>query len=393
MRLLFITTSYPSKKYPSSGIFVHLLAKSLQDLGHDIKIITPADDEKHGCEIFDDIEIHRVWYAPKHMRILAQRPGGIPVAIKEKPYILVMAPFLILFMAVKIAKMSRYYNVIHGHWEISGFIWRISNINKSDCRFLLTLRGENVAYMKDTFIKRLFLNFILKNAFSLTSVSNSLTNKLKEILHDSNLSLPVYSIRNGVDKRFFSLLYPPIIYPIKILYIGSLILRKRVDILIKSCKMALDNGALFNLTIIGDGIEKEKTLKIIESENLSNYVKVLPSVNRMYIYDIMEKFHCLALFSSSEGCPNVVIEAMAAGRAILATNLPGVIELMGDSACGYIAPVDDVQALSNIILQACKKPELLKNMGERARARIQQLGLSWEKTARSYEEIYQRMLQ
>ena len=82
MRLLFITTSYPSKKYPSSGIFVHLLAKSLQELGHDIRIITPADDEKHGYEIFDDIEIHRVWYAPKRMRILAQRPGGIPAAIK-----------------------------------------------------------------------------------------------------------------------------------------------------------------------------------------------------------------------------------------------------------------------------------------------------------------------
>ena len=107
----------------------------------------------------------------------------------------------------------------------------------------------------------------------------------------------------------------------------------------------------------------------------------------------MEKFHCLVLFSSSEGCPNVVIEAMAAGRAILATNLPGVIELMGDSACGYTAPVDDVQALSNIILQACKEPGLLKSMGERARARIQQLGLSWEKTARSYEEIYQSMMQ
>ncbi len=48
MRLLLIATSYPSKRNPSSGIFVHLLAKSLKDIGHDIKVITPADNEKHG---------------------------------------------------------------------------------------------------------------------------------------------------------------------------------------------------------------------------------------------------------------------------------------------------------------------------------------------------------
>src|SRR5262250_2346914 len=102
MRLLFITTSYPSKKYPSSGIFVHLLTKSLKDRGHDIKVITPADDEKHGCEIYEDIEIHRVWYAPKRMRLLAQRPGGMPAAVKEKPYLWIAAPFLLLFMALKV---------------------------------------------------------------------------------------------------------------------------------------------------------------------------------------------------------------------------------------------------------------------------------------------------
>ena len=393
MRLLFITTSYPSKTNPSSGIFVHLLVRSLKDLGHDIRVITPAGNEQHGFEIFEGIEVHRVWYAPKRMRLLAQRPGGISAAVKKNPYLFITAPFLVLFMAMKVLKMSSSHDVIHGNWEISGFIYRIAKINKINNKFLLTLRGEKILLMKSSFLKRIIYNFILKKSFFITTTSDNLSIKLKEILYKFNIFTTIHTIRNGIDKRFFSLQYPPITYPIKILYIGSLISGKRVDVLIMACKIAIDKGASLELTIIGDGVEKENIFKIIERENLNAYVKILGTVEPIYIYGIMEKFHCLALFSASEGCPNVVIEAMAAGRAILATNLPGVIELMGGSGCGYTAPVDDVCALSNIILQACEQPELLKYMGERARARIAQLGLNWEKTARSYEEIYERMLQ
>lgn len=134
-------------------------------------------------------------------------------------------------------------------------------------------------------------------------------------------------------------------------------------------------------------------MDIIEREKLKNYIRIIPSIEPRYVPDMMENFHCLVLFSCAEGKPNVVIEAMAAGRAILATDLPGIIELIGESRCGYTASVDNIHELSNIILEACKSPEILREMGKRARERIQQLELSWEKTARSYEEIYQRMIQ
>src|SRR5262249_25213423 len=214
MRILFITTSYPSKMHPSSGIFIHLLAKYLKDIGHEIKVITPADDEKHGFEIFEGIEIHRVWYAPKCIRLLAQRPGGIPVSIKEKPYLLIVVPFLILFMAIKTAKIGIISDVIHGHWEISAFIYRILNIKKLNKKFLLTLRGENIIHIKNSLVKRLFFKFISKKIHYLTSVDNNLSINIKEVLYNYGIYIPVYTIKNGVDKRFFSLRYPSITYPV-----------------------------------------------------------------------------------------------------------------------------------------------------------------------------------
>ena len=88
------------------------------------------------------------------MRLLAQRPGGISAAVKKNPYLFITAPFLVLFMAMKVLKMSRSHDVIHGNWEISGFIYRIANINKINNKFLLTLRGEKILLMKSSFLKK-----------------------------------------------------------------------------------------------------------------------------------------------------------------------------------------------------------------------------------------------
>lgn len=267
MRLLFVTTSYPSRKNPSSGIFIHLLAKALKNLGHDTKIVTPADDEKYGVEIFDDIEVHRVWYAPKSLRILAQKSGGILASIKEKPYLLTIIPFLVLFMVIKITKLSKSCDVIHNNWIISGFLSRISSFRKFNSPNLLTLRGRDLESIKNIFIGKSILKNILKHSYAVTAVSDDLTHKINKELHYYNIHLPVYTITNGVDQKFFTLRYPYTIHPVRFIYIGSLIPGKRVDVLIKSCKIALDKGASFHLTIVGDGMDKKELWISLKEKN------------------------------------------------------------------------------------------------------------------------------
>lgn len=392
MRLLFITTSYPSRKYPSAGIFVHLLAKSLKNIGHDVQVITPADEEKSGVEVLDGIAVHRVWYAPKRLRILAQRPGGIPAILKTRPYLALMLPLLCLAMALKIARMQNTCDLIHGHWMISSvFIW-LGNVRRLRKSFVLTCRQHEFDMISMDFIKNFFIKKCLLTASHIVSVSENLTHILENILSIYKKTTSLSTIPNGVDAKFFNIGYPDFYKEtIHILYIGSIIPRKRVDILIKACKIALDAGCRLQLTIVGDGTDKLKIVNLIDEYDLGAVVNLEKSVAPSKIPLVMQKCHCLALFSTSEGRPNVVIEAMAAGRAILATALPGIQELLGDSGGGYLAPVDDMHALSHMIITACREPERLRYMGEKARQRIRQLGLSWETTARAYEQIYHRI--
>jgi glycosyltransferase involved in cell wall biosynthesis len=77
----------------------------------------------------------------------------------------------------------------------------------------------------------------------------------------------------------------------------------------------------------------------------------------------------IGVFSSrSEGCPNGVLECMAAGLAIAATDIEGVREVVGSSE--LLAPVGDADALSHTILKLASDPVLCMTFGAQNRKRI-----------------------
>ncbi len=387
MRIVFLTTSYPSKAYPASGIFVHALATSLQALGHVITVITPADDAQAGTEKYENITVHRVWYAPACLRTLAQKPGGMLNAIKFRRYALMLLPLLMLAMLIRTLRMQSQYDVLHCHWLVSGCIGALANVRKNR-KLLLTIRGEEMALVNTKPLLARLAAWIFQHVHAITTVSPSLSQTTRAFADCHKIPCAVYTIANGVSSIFFHLPFPPHDQHIQIVYLGSLIPRKRVTTLVQACVLALEQRAKFHLTVFGDGPDLAVIQNLIEANNATAHIRLQPAVPPHKVHDVLQNCHCLALFSSAEGRPNVVIEAMAAGRAILATDLPGIVELLGNVECGYVAPVDDVQALSRIIVRVCATPALLQDMGMRARERIKQLALTWENTAHQYARLY-----
>jgi len=80
----------------------------------------------------------------------------------------------------------------------------------------------------------------------------------------------------------------------------------------------------------------------------------------------------LGVFSSrSEGCPNGILECMAAGLAVVATEIPGIREAVGPDGDRFLAPPGDAGALATQIVRLALKPELRAQVGELSRGRIQ----------------------
>jgi glycosyltransferase involved in cell wall biosynthesis len=76
--------------------------------------------------------------------------------------------------------------------------------------------------------------------------------------------------------------------------------------------------------------------------------------------------------ADSEGCPNVIMEAMACGRAVVATDAGDIPHLVDDGKTGFVVPREDETALAGRMTTLLENPELCRRMGDAGRARAEQ---------------------
>ncbi len=118
------------------------------------------------------------------------------------------------------------------------------------------------------------------------------------------------------------------------------------------------------LVILGDGPMHDDIIGIAEELGLRERVHLLGFRNNPA--DYVAHADVFVLTSLFEGFPNVVAEALALGRTVVATDAPGgAAEILQDGACGFLAPVGDVDAVARAIQSALEQPIAQ----ERARAR------------------------
>ena len=81
----------------------------------------------------------------------------------------------------------------------------------------------------------------------------------------------------------------------------------------------------------------------------------------------------VSVFSSrSEGCPNAVLESMAAGLPVAGTNIEGIREVVGAAGLRFLSPVEDADSLASVLVRLAKAPELRARAGAENRERIRQ---------------------
>ncbi|MEY2833554.1 MAG: hypothetical protein RLZZ574_2813 [Cyanobacteriota bacterium] len=120
------------------------------------------------------------------------------------------------------------------------------------------------------------------------------------------------------------------------------------------------------LIILGEGQERQKLESIINSLNISNDVLLPGFVKNPYPY--MKRASCLVLSSEDEGLPTVLIEAMACGCPVVATDCPsGPEEILARGTYGLLVPVKNSAALGEAMLETLKNPPEQEFIMQRAK--------------------------
>ncbi|NJO99251.1 MAG: glycosyltransferase, partial [Pleurocapsa sp. CRU_1_2] len=121
-----------------------------------------------------------------------------------------------------------------------------------------------------------------------------------------------------------------------------------------------------HLIILGEGQERQKLESIIDKLNISNDVLLPGFVTNPYPY--MKRASCLVLSSKDEGLPTVLIEAMACGCPVVATDCPsGPEEILARGTYGLLVAVKNSEALGEAMLETLKNPPAQELIIQRAK--------------------------
>lgn len=119
-----------------------------------------------------------------------------------------------------------------------------------------------------------------------------------------------------------------------IVSMGSLVERKRFDMLIRACARLKSEGVAFRLLILGEGAEKSRLKKLIKELDLAARVSLLGFCQNPYPYLAAADLYVCA--SRAEGYSTAVSEALILGVPVVTTACAGMRELLGDEGCGLI---------------------------------------------------------
>lgn len=180
-------------------------------------------------------------------------------------------------------------------------------------------------------------------------------------------------------------------------FIGRIVREKGVEELILSLKQVGQTIPNVKLLIVGDTLEsdrdqgaKERIKQLIDINGLTNKVIFIGFREEIpQIYKIMDVF---VLPSHREGMPRTVLEAMASGKPVIATNIRGCREEVLDGVTGLLVPVKDSTALTEAIKQVLLDERLANKMGLAGYKRAQD-SFDENQVIDKEMKIYQRLLQ
>jgi glycosyltransferase involved in cell wall biosynthesis len=175
-----------------------------------------------------------------------------------------------------------------------------------------------------------------------------------------------------------------------VLSVGRLDRQKGLPNLLDAAEQVIARRSDWHLALVGDGPCRDWLLRqLADRAGLHGNVHWLG--RRDDVPNLLKSADILVHASLWEGMPNSVLEAMAAGLAVIGTAVEGTEDLVVPGQTGWLVPPHDVSALYRALLEAMDASEILRRYGEAGRLRVKR-EFSLETTVTSYENLWAGVL-
>jgi len=170
--------------------------------------------------------------------------------------------------------------------------------------------------------------------------------------------------------------------------IGRLVLDKDQATLIKAFRKLIKRKFNGELVIVGDGPLREKLVKLIEEYGLQQYVKLLGF--RDDIPEILSIFDVYVLSSIREGVSLTLLEAMAASKPVIATQVGGNPEVVVEKETGHLVPCGFPERIESAVSRLYVNRDLAEKMAIAGKKRVENM-FSLKHMTDGYKSLYEKM--
>jgi colanic acid/amylovoran biosynthesis glycosyltransferase len=378
MNILYIVSQYPSL----TETFIAREIAQIISLEHDVTIAilrpTPSSMRAVGIKV-EKARFIRAPFSPlslvsanlyvfrKHQKIYLDCLGEILVASWHKPkyflyltYILSVTAWLTRQFEVEPIDFIRSHFL---HSEAIATYWLSRFLNKP---FSITSHVISIRH------DRWLIERVVRHAVFTAAISNHMISHLQN-LGSRNIIL----IRNGIDleELVYDLNRNSTNSPALILAVGSLFPPKGFDILIQACSEIQKQGIPFHCVILGEGFLRPQLEDLIRKHNLNDKVSMVGAVPFTTVKEYLKKALILVMPSKpskmgSDGIPTVLIEAMACGVPVVASNYAGIPDLVRDGETGLLCVPGNIMELADCITRLISNRELQEMLRLNARRLI-----------------------
>ena len=387
LRLLTFSTLFPNGEQPNHGIFVENRLRHLVATGQaESTVVAPVPWFPTGAAKFGRwgqyvrVPRHETRHGLSihHPRFVAVPWFGMAIA----PALLYLASRREL---QRLSKDGLRIDAIDAHYfypDGVAAVWLGADLGLP---VVVTARGSDVTQFPNHPVPRRLIQNAMRRAAGLVTVNRALRDVLVRL---GAAPQAVTVLRNGVDTTAFrpddrhtaraelGLSRPTLIS------VGALIERKRYHLTIEALPLLPE----FDLLIIGDGPERARLSALAERLGVANRVRLLgPQPHARLPY-----YYCAAdisvLASSREGWANVLLESMACGTPVVASDIPGNSEVIQERAAGLIMQHNTCEGLAAAVRA------LWSDLPCRKTTRAYSERFNWDETSRGQLALFRQVI-
>ncbi len=399
MRIVHVVTAFPRHEGDPITPWLVELVRRQRAAGFQATVLAPAFRGGPDTEP-SPVPVRRFRYAPASLETLTHDQAA-PDRIRGRPaYAALLPGYLAGGVAAALSLGRERPEVAHVHWPMPHAVfgaamrWGSGGHTAVVCSYYSV--EINWVLRRMPWLRGA-LRWTARTADAVTAISTSTARAVQELVERPVAVIPyAAALPEGAGGPSRPPLSDPD-SPLRILFVGRLVERKGVDVLVRALARVRESREA-ELLVIGAG-ERETSIRrtakeaaVSDAVHMAGFVSEERLVREYAACDVFVLPAVVDARGDTEGLGVVLLEAMLHARPVIASNAGGIPDIVQHGHTGWLVPPGDPEALARRLLEVAGQPEMARRVAEQGREHAR-TRFSWARILAETERVYREALE